>query len=92
MQFLHKIAYIAKTANPCQTSFSLFSSHFYIFLPYFSHRIPMDTRGPINRPQTETLISYSSLNLVTDNGNECINEELTSFCRVYNVQFKPRTL
>ena len=29
--------------------------------------------------------------MVTDNGNEYINEEFTHFCRTYNVQFKPRT-
>ena len=29
--------------------------------------------------------------LVTDNGNEYINGELTHFCRTYNVQFKSRT-
>ena len=29
--------------------------------------------------------------LVTDVGNEYINGELTHFCRLYNVKFKPRT-
>ena len=29
--------------------------------------------------------------LVTDNGNEIIYDEITRFCRTYNVQFKPRT-
>ena len=29
--------------------------------------------------------------LVTDNGNEYINGEFTHFCRIHNVQFKPRT-
>ena len=30
--------------------------------------------------------------LLTDNGNEYINGEFSLFCRIYNVQFKPRTL
>ena len=29
--------------------------------------------------------------LVTDNANEPIHSDFTQFCRVYNVQFKPRT-
>ena len=29
--------------------------------------------------------------LLTNNGNEYINRELTHFCSTYNVQFKPRT-
>ena len=74
------------------------NSYVYIIVDAFTHYVVLHSSPKNDATHALTVLFDHWIfkfgipdNLVTDNGNEYINGEITHLCRTYNLQFKPRT-
>ena len=93
--FNHRIS--MDTKGPISSS-SDGNSYVYVIVDAFKHYVVLHPSPKNDATQALTVLFDHWIvkfgkpdTLVTDNGNEYIDGEFTHFCRIYNVQFKPRT-